>query len=132
MKQIRLTTDAVITDGPRVLLVKRGEEPFKGKWALPGGFVEYGERAEEAIVREVREETGLDVRVSKLIGVYSDPRRDPRGHTVTVAYICEPKAVNKKPRAGDDAAEAKWWRLDRLPKLAFDHAGIVGDAKKAL
>jgi 8-oxo-dGTP diphosphatase len=132
MKHIRLTTDAVITDGLRVLLVKRGEEPFKGEWALPGGFIEYGEMAEEAVVREVKEETGLDVKASKLIGAYSDPKRDPRGHTVTIAYICEPKAAGKKPLAGGDAAEAWWWPLDGLPKLAFDHAGIIEDAKKFL
>jgi 8-oxo-dGTP diphosphatase len=95
-----------------------------------GGHVDYGERVEKAVMREAKEETGLDVKVVKLTGVYSDPKRDPRGHTVGVAYLCEAKG--KKPKAGDDASEAWWWPLDDLPELAFDHKVIVGDAVRQL
>lgn len=130
MKSIHVTADAVIIDNDRILLIKRGIEPFKGMWALPGGHVDYGERVEEAAVREAKEETGLDVKVIKLTGVYSDPNRDPRGHTMGVAYLCEAKG--KKPRAGDDAKEVWWWPLDDLPDLAFDHKLIVADAVEQL
>jgi len=130
MKTIKVTTDAILIDNDKILLIKRGNEPFKGMWALPGGHVEYGERVEEAAVREAKEETGLDIKVIKLTGVYSDPKRDPRGHTVGVAYLCEAKG--KKPRAGDDASEAWWWPLDDLPELAFDHKLIVADAVEQL
>ncbi len=130
MKSIHVTVDAVVIDNGKILLVKRGIESFKGMWALPGGHVDYGERVEEAVKREAKEETGLDVAVVKLIGVYSDPKRDPRGHTVGVAYLCETKG--KKPKAGDDAAAAWWWPLDDLPELAFDHKVIVEDAVRQL
>ncbi len=129
MKQIGLTADAVIIRDGRVLLVKRRFDPFKGMWALPGGFVEHGEATEGAVRREVLEETCLEVKSVKLLGVYSDPKRDPRGRTVTIAYVCE--AVGE-PNAGDDAAETRWWPLNGLPETAFDHGRIIGDFKKAI
>jgi len=130
MKKIRLTTDAVIIKNKKLLLIKRKYGPFKGKWALPGGHVEYGEKVEDATVREAFEETGLKVKPVKLIGVYSDPKRDPRGYSVGVAYLC--KIAGGKVRAGDDAAGVKWWPLDALPELAFDHGKMVKDAKRTM
>jgi len=121
----RLTVDAVAVRGGRVLLVRRGSPPFEGMWALPGGFVDRGETLEQAVLRELREETGLKGRVLGIVGAYSRPGRDPRGHTVSVAYAIEP--VPGRPRGGDDAAEAEWHRLAHLPSLAFDHSEIMAD-----
>jgi len=121
----RLTVDAVVERQGRLLLVRRGAAPFQGAWALPGGFVGRGERLEEAVLRELREETGLGGRVLGVVGAYSRPDRDPRGHTVSVVYAVAPSAG--RARGGDDAAEAAWHRLDRLPHLAFDHSEVVAD-----
>ena len=126
-----LTTDAVLLKGREVLLIRRGRDPFRGAWALPGGFVGVGERLEDACRRELLEETGLKGDVVDLLGAYSDPDRDPRGHTVSVAYVCKVGGV-VQIEAGDDAAEAKWFGLDALPALAFDHARILDDAKRWL
>lgn len=126
MRNPRLTVDGVIIHNGRLLLIRRGTPPFRDDWALPGGFVEYGETVETAVQREVREETGLETSIRQLVGVYSDPDRDPRGHTVSVAFLL---AVGSgSPQSGDDAAEARWFSLDELPELAFDHAKIVRDA----
>ena len=122
------TIDIVITDGKRVVLVKRGREPFKGKWALPGGFVEYGERVEDAVVREVNEETGLETKIIDIIGVYSDPNRDPRGHIVTVVYLLN--VQGGRLQSNDDASDVKFFDLDNLPELSFDHNIIVRDINR--
>ena len=108
-----------------LLLVKRGRPPFEGTYALPGGFVEAGETVEEAAVREVREETGLRTRVVRLLGVYSDPERDPRGHTVSAVFLLE--MTGGRLKGGDDAAEAKFFEVGKLPPLAFDHEKVVAD-----
>ncbi|AEH23733.1 NUDIX domain-containing protein [Pyrococcus yayanosii] len=124
---IGLTVDLVILYEGGVVLVKRGKEPYKDHWALPGGFVEYGETVEEAAVREAKEETGLDVKLLSLVGVYSRPDRDPRGHTVTIAFLALGLGELK---AGDDAREVRVFPIDALPRLplAFDHADILRDA----
>jgi len=125
-----LTVDCVIYDPQgRVLLIRRKNQPFKGAYALPGGFVDIGETVEAGCRREVREETGLDVDDLRLVGVYSDPARDPRGHTASAAFLAllpEPK----NPTAGDDAAAADWVENWRAAPLAFDHAKIIEDAEK--
>ncbi len=122
-----LAADAVIAladrPGAPIVLVRRRNPPLG--WALPGGFVDVGETVENAAVREAREETGLDVRLEALLGVYSDPRRDPRGHTVSVVYTA---TAGGAPRAGDDAAETGVFGLEELPaELAFDHRAILAD-----
>lgn len=113
----------------RVLVVRRKNPPFKGQYALPGGYVDYGESTEAAAVRELGEETGLTAARVSLIGVYSDPHRDPRGHVVSIAYRVE--TTGHDPRAGDDAQAAAfladWEALD----LAFDHRRILKDAVRA-
>lgn len=122
-----LAVDAVVIKNGRVLLIRRRNDPYKGKLALPGGFVEYGERTEDAVLRELREETGMEGRVRGLVGVFSDPGRDPRGHVVGIAYLIEPRSEEVK--AGDDAVECEWARIENARDLAFDHADII---KKAL
>jgi 8-oxo-dGTP diphosphatase len=131
MNVIRVTVDAVIVSQQKILLIKRGRPPYKGDWALPGGFVEYGETTSEAVVREVKEETGLTCDIIKLVGVYSDPDRDPRGHTISVAYAM--KVETGDLSAGDDAQHACWVDITRLPhSIAFDHSKIIDDALSAL
>lgn len=127
-----LTADCVVVrHRAEVLLVKRANEPYKGCWALPGGFMEMDETIEHCAVRELQEETGITVGEDslKLIGVYSTPGRDPRGRTVTAAYRVD-MADDVQPQAGDDAAEVHWWPLTALPPLAFDHNEIIAAAKR--
>ena len=123
-----LTTDCVVFDARGyVLLIRRKHEPFRGSYALPGGFVDVGETVEAACRRELKEETGLDVGALRLIGVYSDPNRDPRGHTCSVAYLA---SVDRAAvLAGDDAAAAEWVADWRSQSVAFDHAKILTDAE---
>jgi 8-oxo-dGTP diphosphatase len=124
----KLTVDAWARDRRgRILLVRRGRPPFQGKWALPGGFCERGETTEEACAREVREETGVAVRVGGVRGVYSDPKRDPRVHTVSILY--DAVAVGGRVQGGDDAADARWYSRRDLAALdlAFDHGRIVSE-----
>ena len=121
-----LTVDGVLIEGGSILLIQRKYSPFQETWALPGGFVEYGEKTEDALIREMSEETGLKIKICTLLGVYSDPHRDPRGHTVTVVYLIE--RVGGVVNAGDDAMGAKFFKTNELPDLAFDHANIIKDA----
>jgi 8-oxo-dGTP diphosphatase len=121
-----LAVDAVIIKDGKIVLIKRKEEPFQGQYALPGGFVEYGETVEAALRREVLEETGLIVEVNSLVGIYSDPHRDPRGHVVSAAFSAV--IVSGALASGSDAAEAHFWEITNLPPLAFDHAQIIHDA----
>jgi 8-oxo-dGTP diphosphatase len=126
-----LTTDCVAVDAKgRVLLVRRGHPPFKGKHALPGGFVEIGETVEDACRRELMEETGVKAGRLRLLGVYSDPKRDPRGHTCAVVFLT--RVARATPKAGDDAAAAEWVEGWSKLDLAFDHASILRDAKRRL
>lgn len=126
-----LTTDCVVVDPEhRVLLIRRRNPPFRGQYALPGGFVEVGETVDAACRRELKEETGLDVGALRLIGVYSDPARDPRGHTCSVAFLAH--AGPTTPVAGDDAATAEWIADWRSVSLAFDHATILRHATRLL
>jgi len=122
-----VAADALIVKEGRIVLVKRGKEPFEGKWVLPGGFVDAGESVEEACVREAKEETGLDVQVKELVGVFSNPERDPRG-TVGIAFLCG--VIGGELKGGDDAREAEWFSLERLPELAFDHGEIINMIKR--
>jgi ADP-ribose pyrophosphatase YjhB (NUDIX family) len=118
------TTDVVLIRDHSVLLIHRKNPP--AGWALPGGFVDYGESAENAAARELREETGLILTAFRLLGVYSEPGRDPRFHTVSVVYIGQ---ADGNLQAGDDASEAVWFPLDALPEIiAFDHRKIIQDA----
>lgn len=118
-----LTVDAIIETADGIVLIRRKYPP--PGWALPGGFVEYGETVEQATIREAKEETGLEIELTQLLGVYSDPQRDPRRHTVATVFIATATGV---PIGADDAAEARVFTADTLPAdLAFDHAKILRD-----
>lgn len=129
-KNPKLTVDGIIINDDKILLIKRKNDPFKDKWALPGGYVEYGETVENAVVREIHEETNLSVEIKELLGVYSSPDRDPRGHTVTIAFILNVK--NGDVKGGDDAVDAKFFKIQDLPDLSFDHDKIIEDAVRRL
>jgi len=117
----------ILIEEGKILLVKRGREPFKGQWALPGGRIDEGETAEDCLRREMKEETGLEVDPVRLVGIYSDPKRDPRG-VIAAAYLV--RRVGGELKAGDDAEEAKWFDITSLPSLCTDHGKIVEDASK--
>ena len=125
-----VTADCVVITHeaePGVLLIKRGGEPFKDCWAIPGGFMEMNEATEQCAVRELKEETNIVISDLHQIGVYSKVDRDPRGRTISVAYL----AITDKTQIAvgqDDATEVKWWPLTALPKMAFDHDDIMRDA----
>lgn len=131
-----LAADVVVLHGParsrRVLLVRRGSEPYEGTWALPGGFVDEYEPVPEAARRELAEETGVwlaDAPV-RVVGVYAQRGRDPRGWTASAVYLVDLGDSDPLPSVvgGDDADEARFWPVDALPALAFDHADILADA----
>ncbi len=124
-KSPSITADGILIKNQQILLVKRKNQPFKGKWALPGGFVEYEEKTEDTVIREVLEETGLKTKINQLAGVYSDPDRDPRGHTITVAYILD--IIGGELVAGDDASDVKFFNVKELPDLSFDHSKIINE-----
>lgn len=123
-----VTVDGLVPVDGKLVAVIRRNPPFQGMPALPGGFLELGETMEQGVVREVREETGLETRVLRLVGVYSDPTRDPRGHTVTAAYALE--RTGGELRAASDAKDIALLDPDRLPRMAFDHARIVADWRR--
>ena len=128
-----VTADCVVITKeaePKVLLIQRGADPYKGCWAFPGGFMNMDETTEQCAIRELEEETGLKVSTVRQIGAYSKVDRDPRGRTITVAYL----AIIDKPAqvtGQDDAAKAEWFPLSALPELAFDHADIMADANNS-
>jgi ADP-ribose pyrophosphatase YjhB (NUDIX family) len=120
------TVDIIIEIGNKIVLIERKHEPFG--WAIPGGFVDYGECLEDAARREAKEETSLDVRLKSLLGVYSSPKRDPRRHTVSAVYVATAKG---KPEAADDAKNLDLFALNALPPvMAFDHAEILNDYRR--
>jgi 8-oxo-dGTP diphosphatase len=131
-----VTVDAVVftvRDGAlHVLLIERAREPFKGAWALPGGFVDIDERLEDAVARELREETGLDGVELEQLHTFGDPGRDPRERIITVAYFGTVPSDATEPRAASDAAAARWFPVERLPALATDHGTIIATACKRL
>lgn len=121
------TTDVVIEKGGKIVMVVRAIEPFKGMWEWPGGHVEENETVEECAIREAKEETGLDIKLKEILGVYSEPGRDPRGPTVTTAFIAE--AVSGKLQPATDAKEVKVVKVEDVDpkKLAFDHRKMLLD-----
>ena len=129
-----VTADAVLfaeRDGQTyVLLIQRGNEPYKGCWAFPGGFLEMDETVARCAERELEEETGIVLTGMQLVGIYSDVERDPRGRVITAAYAV--MTTMPEATAADDAAAAQWWPLNDLPPLAFDHETILRDTKRVM
>lgn len=123
-----VSADVLVLDrmNRSILLIQRKNEPFAGGWALPGGFMDMDEDAETAAIRELKEETELEVTVASQIGAYSSVDRDPRGRVVTVAFFVE-ASESDHVAAADDAAKVEWFPVDRLPSLAFDHDQIIKD-----
>lgn len=127
-----VTVDIVLLQRSRrsVLLIQRKDDPFQGSWALPGGFLDEDEDLHEAAVRELREETAIEFAELSQFRAYGTPGRDPRGHTVSIVFVAETDGADAI--AGDDAADARWWDLDDLPELAFDHAEILSDVEESI
>ncbi|MEA3357620.1 MAG: NUDIX hydrolase [Patescibacteria group bacterium] len=124
-----LTVDGIIIKNGKILLIKRAISPYKDHWALPGGFVELNETLEEAVAREVREETCLETKPVRLTGAYSEPGRDPRGHTISIAYLL--KTISGAPKKTKEAKDVRFFALDNLPEnMAFDHEKIINGAKE--
>lgn len=125
-----LTTDAIVIvtkeNTTFVLLIQRGHEPFKGKWALPGGFIEMDETLEQACIRELKEETGLEVQQMKQFKTFDAIDRDPRHRTISVVHSVQ-LSEKQSVKGGDDAVHAEWFPIDNLPELGFDHEQILGE-----
>ena len=130
-----VTVDIVLVSRerkPRVLLIRRKNEPFAGKWAIPGGFVDMDETLEAAARRELQEETGVRADALEQLHTFGDPGRDPRGRTISVVYLGRVNAGEMQPKAADDAAEVGWHFLEKLPPLAFDHDRILALVRQRL
>jgi ADP-ribose pyrophosphatase YjhB (NUDIX family) len=127
------TVDTIIQKDSQILFVERKKDPFKGFLVFPGGFVNEGEKIEDAALREVKEETSLLVELVDILGVYSDPARDPRGHIMSTVFIGKISSNNKdEAKAGDDARALKWVDIDNVDRqnLGFDHKKIISDYNK--
>jgi 8-oxo-dGTP diphosphatase len=125
-----VTADCVVltnTKTPKVLLIKRGSDPYKDCWALPGGYMEIDETTEDCAIRELKEETGIDINILYNVGTYSKVDRDPRGRVISIAYLTILES-EVETTGQDDAVDAKWFDTDKLPDLAFDHDIIIKDA----
>ncbi|CAN5485256.1 hypothetical protein BH23BAC1_BH23BAC1_41600 [soil metagenome] len=116
----------IISDSIQILLIQREKEPFKNKWALPGGFLEMEEKLVEGVKRELEEETGLKISKLEQIGAFGDPDRDPRGRVISIAFLSIlKKRQESQIKAASDAADVQWFDLQKLPELAFDHKKII-------
>ena len=123
------TVDLVVRKGPRILLEQRARPPFENLYCLPGGHVEYGETVEAAALRELKEETSIEAELIAILGVYSDPKRDPRGQRISTVFVAN--WLSGDPKEGDDARSADWYEISDVTKLssrlAFDHSKVVRD-----
>jgi 8-oxo-dGTP diphosphatase len=125
----KLTVDAVILLNGKIVLIKRKNPPYQNMFALPGGFVDIGETVEQAVAREAYEETGLEIEIIKMIGIYSDPLRDPRGHVISACYLVKGNGI---PKARSDALDIGLFDIDNMPHLAFDHDLILEEIREEI
>ncbi|MGD9993061.1 MAG: NUDIX domain-containing protein [Salinivirgaceae bacterium] len=131
-----VTTDIVVfkkdAEGVKILLIERGNPPFKGQWALPGGFVDENEALKTAALRELKEETHLEGIELSQLHTFGNPGRDPRGHNISIVYMGWLSDEKQQATAGDDAKKLAWFPINHLPQLAFDHQEIISLAVKKL
>ncbi len=126
-----IVVDGILIENDNVLLVERTTEPFLGHNVLPGGFVDYGERVKEAVIRETFEETGLRTKVMAFVGIYDNPKRDPRGRTISLAFLL--KRTGGRIRESNETRNIRFFPLNKLPKrMGFDHKQMVADALKMM
>lgn len=127
--RLNVTVDLVLIDNTQdqisVLLIKRKNKPFKNYWAIPGGFIDMKEKVEQAAIRELHEETGVVVKDLKFIGYFDKVDRDPRGRTISFAFMSQINKNKHKPKAADDAIDVSWFDINALPNMAFDHKNIL-------
>jgi 8-oxo-dGTP diphosphatase len=128
IENLSIMVDAIVEKDSKILLVTRKKDPFKGSRSFPGGKVDVGEKVEDAVKRELREETNLDIEPKDILGVYSDPTRDPRGHRISITFIA--KISGGEERAADDAEKVEWVSFDDQIDLAFDHNKILSDYRQ--
>lgn len=124
-----MAVDIIILYKGQIVLIKRKNPPFENKFALPGGFIEVGETVEKAAAREAKEETMLDIKTYNLVGIYSEPTRDPRGHVISICFLALGDGLLK---AGSDAKDIKLFNLSEIPQLAFDHNQMINDMKDTI
>lgn len=124
-----MAVDIIILYKGQIVLIKRKNPPFENKFALPGGFIEVGETVEKAAAREAKEETMLDIKIYNLVGIYSEPTRDPRGHVISICFLALGDGLLK---AGSDAKDIKLFNLSEIPQLAFDHNQMINNMKDTI
>jgi len=126
-----ICSDGVILNKGKVLLIKRKIKPFKGFWTIPGGHIDFGETSRESVIREIKEETNIDVEVVNLIKIYDNPKRDPWGHIISIAYLCEPVNTNSLFIENEEVESLYWCDINKLPdNIGFDHRIMINDAIK--
>ena len=124
-----ICTDGVILNKGKVLLVKRSIKPFKGFWTIPGGHIDFGETSQESLIREIKEETNIDVEIVKLIKIYDNPKRDPWGHIISIAYLCKPLSSDAIFIENEEVESLYWCDINKLPEnIGFDHRTMINDA----
>lgn len=124
-----ICADGVVLNKDKVLLIKRKIKPFKGFWTIPGGHIDFGETSQESLIREIKEETNIDVEVEQLIKIYDNPKRDPWGHIISIAYLCKPINANTVFEENEEVESLYWCSINALPEnIGFDHRIMINDA----
>lgn len=123
-----ICSDGVVLNKGKVLLIKRSIKPYKGFWTIPGGHIDFGETSQDSLIREIKEETNIDVEIVGLIKIYDDPKRDPWGHIISIAYLCEPIDTNTIFIENEEVESLYWCDINELPEnIGFDHRLMIDD-----